>query len=333
MLLAEIQGKLKGTFGCSICGADEAANPEAAAAGEDALTSTIFGALRWLRPELGLLPILRHLELPVPEPAVPVVRLWPWEAVGVVGVGDADPGDVGCEPDVVIDLPERALTLVEVKLGAALGADPLQLPKEAVFAYRHASGRPWRLLCITPAVTAPRIPGFCIEGGRLALAAPMPLADSVASYFAAAASLGFGAGVPSAAEARAAVRWLSWSSIGTVLETARTKAVVAPHEVALLDDVIALLRRRGLLRPVFHGFRKLPERRLAWAAGALWRHAQASHGLWNIEARGCAWPDLRWLSSADRSRSSFRGFGAMPAERPFSWPKLQWLAANRSKRR
>jgi hypothetical protein len=162
MLLAEIQGKLKGTFACTVCG-DDGISLEAAVAIEDALTSTVFGALRWLRPELGLSPILRRLDLPVTAPD-PTIRLWPRDDVPVVGIGETKISDVGCEPDVVIDVPGQSFTLVEVKLGAALGAEPLQLPKEAIFAHRHARGRPWRLLCVTPGASEPRIPGISRRG-------------------------------------------------------------------------------------------------------------------------------------------------------------------------
>src|SRR5262249_19551421 len=157
--------------------------------------------------------------------------------------------------------------LIEVKLGAALGADPLQLPKEALFAHGHARGRPWRLLCVTPAVTAPHIRGFRVEGNLLAQDHPMPLADAVASYFAAAASLGRGGGWPSAEDVRASVRWLSWSSLGAMFEAAGRQGSVAPHEAALLDDVVALLHRRGLIRPMFHGFNIPPAHSLRWTAG------------------------------------------------------------------
>ncbi len=166
MLLAEIKGKLRGTFGCSTCGSD-GVSPGAVVATEDALTSTVFGALRWLRPELGLLPILRRIELPVVAPAVPTIDLWPRDKVPVVELEKGEMTEVGCEPDVVIDVPEQSYLLVEVKLDAILGADPLQLPKEAIFAHLHARGRPWRLLCITRGTSPPRIRGFQAVGDHL----------------------------------------------------------------------------------------------------------------------------------------------------------------------
>src|SRR5580700_5748377 len=113
MLLAEIQGKLKGTFGCAICG-DDGISLEARVATEDALTSTVFGALRWLPPELGLLPLLQLLELPGTETV-----------------------ERRCEPDAIIDAPAQSFVLIEVKLDSKLGGDPLQLPKEAIFAHRR----------------------------------------------------------------------------------------------------------------------------------------------------------------------------------------------------
>lgn len=330
MLLAEIQGKLKGTFGCSACGSD-GISPETAVAIEDALTSSAFGALRWLPPELGLVPLLRLLDLPVTARTTPTICLWPRDGIPLVGVGETEIREADCEPDVVIDLPEQSFALIEVKLGALLGADPLQLPKEALFAHRHARGRPFRLLCVTPGTTAPRIQGFRVEGGLLALSDRMPLADAVASYFAAAASLGRGTDWPSVPEVKAAVRWLSWSSIGALFEAVRAQVSTAHHEGNLLDDVVALLRRRGLMRPVFHGFEIAPARPLGWSMGTLWRRRQRS--LWSIRAKVAPWPALRWFSGEFRARSGFRGFGAVSTRGPAPWPKFWWLSTGTRKRR
>jgi hypothetical protein len=329
MLLAEIQGKIRGTFGCTACGND-GMSLEAAVAVEDALTSTVFGALRWLRPELGLLPLLRRLELPLLAPE-PSIRLWPRDGVPVIGIGDTKIAEVGCEPDVIIDVPAQSLTLVEVKLGAVLGAEPLQLPKEAIFAHRHARGRPWRLLCVTPGASPPRIQGFRVEGNRLALSDRMPLADAVASYFAAATPFARSADWPSAPEVRASVCWMSWSSFGALLETVRAQASTAQHEGNLLDDVVALLRRRGLMRPTFHGFEIVPARPLGWGAGVLWRRGQRS--LWNVRAKVTPWSAVQWLSGEIRTRSGFQGFGALSAKGPTPWPKLRWFSTDARKRR
>jgi hypothetical protein len=331
MLLAEIRGKLKGTFGCVVCGSD-GISPEAAVAIEDALTSSTFGALRWLRPELGLLSILRLLELPYNASDAPTVSLWPWDRVPVVSVGEeAEMVEVGCEPDAVIDLPGQGLVLVEVKLGAVLGADPLQLPKEAVFAHRLAHGRPWRLLCITTGTTAPRIQGFRLDGDRLVLTDRLPLADAVASYFSAVARQNATAtSWPSSSEVKAAVRWLPWSSLGALFATARAKFAAAPHEHALLDDVVALLRRRGLMRAEFHGFELTSVRPLKWSAGLLWR--RSAKPLWHIQAKVSPWPALKWLSHAIRARTGFQGFGTFSAKQSTKWPKFQWLSTRRRRR-
>lgn len=330
MLLAEIQGKLRGTFGCTACGNDRI-SPEALVATEDALTSTAFGALRWLRPDLGLLPFLRLLGLPFAASAVPTVRLWPWDTIPVVGIGATKFEEVGCEPDVTIDLPEQSFVVVEVKLGAILGSDPLQLPKEAIFAHRHARGRPWRLLCVTPSTTAPHIQGFSFERGRLALGQRMPLAEAVASYFAATTPLRRSAGLPSASEVRAAVCWMSWSSFGALFEAARAQASTAPHERTLLDDVVAIFRRRGLIRPVFHGFEVTRAQSLRWNAGVIWRRGRKP--LWSISSKVTPWSASPWLSAGTRTRSSFRGFSEISVRRPTPWPKLQWLSTGAKRRR
>lgn len=330
MLLAEIHGKLKGTFGCAVCGSD-GVTPEAAVAIEDALTSSAFGALRWLRPELGLLPILRLLELPCTESYVPTLSLWPWARVPVVSMDTAEFVEVGCEPDVVIDVPSQSLALIEVKLGSALGADPLQLPKEAVFAHRRAHGRPWRLLCITTGTTAPRIQGFRRDGDRIVLTDRRPLADAVASYFSAAThEYVEAANWPSASEVKAAVRWLPWFSLGALFEIARAKFATAPHEHALLEDVVALLHRRGLMRPEFHGFELASDRPLKWSAGLLWW--RSAKPLWNIQAKISPWPAPKWLSHASRARAGFQGFGAFSAKQSVIWPKFQWLSTRKRQR-
>lgn len=333
MLLAEIHGKLSGTFGCTVCRTDESVDSGARVATEDALTSTVFGALRWLRPDLGLAPLLRRMELPFASSAVPVVSVWPRDGIPVIDVGEAELAEVGCEPDVVIDVLENSFALVEVKLGAVLGAEPMQLPKEAIFAHRHARGRPWRLLCLTRGTTAPLISGFRAEAGRLARGDWMPLADAVASYFVAAAVLGHTTGYPSASEVKASVRWLSWSALGASLEVARAQLSALPHEVSLLDDVIALLHLRGLMRPVFHGFEIACTRPLGWSAGALWRRSRTRRPLWSIEHSVTAWPALRWLSGSVGTRSGFQGFGAIPAKRPAPWPNLQWFSTGAPNRR
>ena len=88
---------------------------------EDILTSNVFGLLRYLPPEHGLLPFLAHasshdgrkLEMPVPIPDVEVdTEFWP---------PLAEQGCTRCEPDVLIRIAwpppdcRRFLVLVEAK--------------------------------------------------------------------------------------------------------------------------------------------------------------------------------------------------------------------------
>lgn len=306
MLLAEIRGKLRGSFDCTNCGTHGAIAPEASLCIEDALTSTVFGAMRWLRPELGILPLFRRLELPADETAIANIELWPWHVVSLLGLEASELSDVGCEPDALLHIEDQGLVLMEAKrgLGIQLGDQPLQLPKEAVVAHRCAKGRPWRLLCVTSGTTAPWIRGFRAENGRLILADSMPLADAVASYFEAAATIGSRADWPLAADVRANTRWMSWSTIGALMNVARTRSPVARQEAALLSDVVGYLKRRGLMLPEFRGFEIATAPSLLWDVGKLWRHEDAA---------------MR------RATGDFRGFTSLSAMAPTSWPKLRWF--------
>ena len=274
--------------------------------------------------------MLCKIELPVTQPAALTIELWPSNAVPFLRAEATEIAELRCEPDVVIDAPGQSLAVVEVRAGGTARCRA-GLGKEAIYAHRRAGGRPWRLLCVTRDTFAPRIQGLRIEGGRLTLGAPMPLTNAVGSYFEAAASLGHGVGWPSASEVRAAVRWLPWSWFGRLFEEAQAAASIAPHEANLREDVVAILRRRGVMRPEFHGFRSVPSPPLGWNVGALWRPQQGS--LWSITARTSPWPAPRWLFGQARKRSGFQGFGVISAKGPAPWPKLQWFSTVARKRR
>jgi len=124
---------------------------------------------------------------------------------------------------------------------------------------------------------------------------------------------------------------MSWSSFGALLETARAQLSTAPHEGNLLDDVVALLRRRGLMRPTFHGFEIASTPPLGWGAGVLWRRGQRS--LWNIHAKVSPWSAPHWLSGEIGARSGFQGFGALSVGAPTPWPTLRWFSADARKKR
>ncbi|WP_437950164.1 hypothetical protein WME98_04625 [Sorangium sp. So ce296] len=323
MLLAEIQGKLKGTFACAACGSSDGVRLEAASAMEDVLTSNVFGALRYLRPELGVLPLLEHLDLRLDPAHSPRLTAWPSNVASIVALGDRELRDVGCEPDVVLE-GRAALVLVEVKLGAPLGADPMQLPKESIVAHQRASGRPWRLLCVTPGATAPHLQGFRVEEGRLARGPVVPLAEAVASYFTAATMLRPVADWPRASEVRANVRWMSWSSVGKLLRAAFERNATAPHEENLLADVLALLQMRGLLRPDFHGFTRLEATLFQRLGHPLWRRPRPrARSLWSFACTVTPWPKLRWLASVAGGVGP-RGFAALRPRPLASWPGAIW---------
>lgn len=325
MLLAELRGKLKATFACATCGDEAGVAPEAIVAAEDVLTSYVFGALRYLRPELGLLPLLHFLELPI-EPKAPAhVAAWPRANLSLVKVDDNKLTAVCCEPDVLVETP-TALVVVEVKLSMRLGTEPNQLPKEAIVAYQRASSRPWRLLCITPGSSEPQIASFREVEGRLVPGAVAPLADAVTSYFAAAADVGRSDDWPTSREVKANVRWLPWSRLGALIAEALERNHAAPHEVDLVNDLLDLLRNRGLLRPPFRGFSKIPSVALAHLERALWRRPEPQvPSLWGSTGPVSPWPRPRWFTAWLTNESKFHGFQRLAALQTSTWTKPRWL--------
>src|ERR1700677_1942390 len=98
MLLAELHGKVH-AFACPECRAE--VDPVAAAAIEDALTSYVFGALRSLPPEHGLLPILNDAapgRFIVSTTDDVDVKPWPFGSVDVIEVAGGHPTSIGVEP-------------------------------------------------------------------------------------------------------------------------------------------------------------------------------------------------------------------------------------------
>jgi hypothetical protein len=271
VLLAEIKKKL-GRALASVLGGTEGEEPAIDYFDfEDVLTSNVFGALRYLEPKYGLEPVLRRLGLA----PIRAARVDVWEA------------EDGCEPDVIIDL-QHSVVLVEAKLRAPFGDD--QLEREVVFAHRRAGGRPWRLLCVTTHHREPAYRGTA-------------LAKGVASSFADENALGL-----SPCEIERRIAWMPWSEIATRLEESLETLAPPPHAVALIEDVLASLCSRGLMRPPFHGFGRVPPMSLAWAASP-WSTTAAppsERGFhWRVPALSDRWRG--WLLTA---HPHFAGFGA-----------------------
>jgi hypothetical protein len=96
---------------------------------EDILVSNVFGLLKYLPPEEGLLPFLRNCVDPegrplpgLDQPGISVVlenrKFWPWHS---------EPGCLGCEPDVEFMLcwPDgrKVLVFVEAKYHAGKSSE------------------------------------------------------------------------------------------------------------------------------------------------------------------------------------------------------------------
>lgn len=288
MLLAELHRKLRVRASCSACG--EAGDVLSPGASEDALTSTVFGLLRYTKPELALLPLLTHIDLDAVPGSAWDLRPWPRYDVDILPVASADTKRVICEPDMVIEGP--SFVVIEAKLGAPLGGDPTQLPEEITIAHRRASGRQWRVVCVTAHSRMPSTSSFRARSGTIVLDEPMPLADAIASYFDAIALLGVAGNWPTSEQVRRHLRWLSWQSVGNLVSDAFREPSLASHDRALSMDVIELLRFRALYADPFRGFSALEAAPLQWPLGG-WLNGPRFSRLLALELR---WPPATWLA-------------------------------------
>jgi hypothetical protein len=283
MLVAEIRRKLGRALACSVC--REASVTDSYFGFEDVLTSNVFGALRYLDPLYGLAPLLRDLGLGVT--ACPTIEFWRKVE--------------GCEPDVIIDLGD-VVVVVEAKLYAPFGLD--QLPREALFIHRLADGRPWRLLCVTDHAREPSHHRFDVNRD------PVPgdltsLAEGVASYFERSNEIG----LPLREIARRVI-WMSWSHIAERLDAVRRTVSVPLPSRARLDDLLASLEARGLVRPPFHGFSRLPQRSPRWSVPPIWKvdadvaaRALRTEFTWSLSEMTSTWRG--WLGPASSSKRFF----------------------------
>lgn len=318
MLLAELQKKVAHQFECPTCG--DVTNPAAQLGIEDALTSYVFGTLRYLPPEAGIIPVLNAAGV-MPGAAHDFeIILWPFDTVLLDPIGEVGPTPIGVEPDVIV-MGGGLVVCVEAKLGSRLGADPLQLPKEVIHVAREARalGLDWRLVCLTADPHEPWLSCFEPRGGRLSTSGQSRVADAVASYFAASS----GDGWPRPDDVRSRVSWISWSHIHDALGASQEGA--PPWCRRAVDDLRLLLGRKGLVPPKFHGFR-LSTPPLPDGIGAIWAAEVREHVLW--ESMGTAdFPAIPtlWSSTVDCNDKALWA-GMRDAVLPTSLPPI-WRTA------
>lgn len=295
MLLAQVRSKVGSMFNCPSCEADISLGTGI----EDALTSHVFGILRHLPARRATLPLLRGVGLDVEVADEPGVELWPFGSVRLVRVGESELVDLGVEPDATID-GRNALVTVEAKLGSKLGADPLQLPKQVVYSAAASPGRPWWLLCITTDSVEPSHHSFRVEHGRLVLGDLAPLANAVASYFDAIASIHPSYTWPLAADVLTCVRWTSWKAVARILKGAAGEEGIETWAASALNDLYALLQLQGIVTPEFQGFR-FERRVLPAGISPIWRARDAS--LWSgLRVWSSCASSKGWLTAGEPKR-------------------------------
>jgi hypothetical protein len=225
---------------------------------EDQLTSDVFGRLRYLHPDRGLLPIVMAAES-MSGAGCPVATSIHGEPEWVFW-----PTFPGVEPDVLItfDTPEgQTAVIVECKylsgksgsfnpgdenIVASASADQLAREFLALETLRQHFPRRF-LLYVTGHEVVP--------------------SDEIDASFQALAVLA------ASSNARSQVFWLSWSSIWRALTNECRRPFLTRFERLVVDDLLALLRHKGYRS--FTGWPE-PERPLCSADGSLWYSAGPS---------------------------------------------------------
>lgn len=257
MLPASLRGKLRGRGNCAECESEVHASFTFETSLEDAVTSTILGALRYLPRHAGIDRILAWLKHDC-GPGPVTIDFWPSAPVAFVGLGERHASTARCEPDAVIQ--GDVLVVIEAKLGSALGADPLQLPKEVTFAHQRAGGRPWRVLAISADSQEPQHPRFAAVDDQLNRVGSGGLRESVASYFAAVEQLVPGLGLPSPDDVAKRIDWMSWRSVLDLLLSGHSEE---SHDWNLMTDVRKFATAAALWNPPFGGFSAVSAERIA----------------------------------------------------------------------
>lgn len=183
---------------------------------EDSLTSAVFGALRYLpRTVLGsVLDQAIGKKFSTKGLADANFRFWPQFPQGT-------------EPDVIIEV-DRTMIVIEAKYESGFSAN--QLAREwlhgSQVARANKLGGPW-LLAVTPHPMAPSaIEEALSELNKENLGGFKPNGQD-------------------------SIKWLPWRRIASVIREFGSSAM--PHEKALVDDVLELMKQRGV-DSMFEGF-------------------------------------------------------------------------------
>jgi hypothetical protein len=193
---------------------------------EDLLTDAVFGAIRHLPAAQVLRPLLERVGV---RPSASDlqradVRLWPSIPMPLW------PGTI-IEPDVIV-LAGRHVVVFEAKLHSGFGRYPDRTAGSDLIhhqlAVQYAAVEHWaageRLLppVVVAVTTSPERPDSEFAMAAASLSALSPRASAADT-----------------------LRWMSWRSIGEVLERSEG---LRTHERRLADDVLALMDRRGVRR-------------------------------------------------------------------------------------
>ena len=235
---------------------------------EDLLTSDVFGCLRYLPPETGLLPFLRTVqsvqgrELQLIAPISKVHALfWPW----------LDFKDLSaCEPDVLLGLEDEGgslhIVMIEAKYHAGVsseadeGEDPRHQLARELDALRGVSGATFgldaatiidsrTLVFVTADLAMPR--GEMLGGLEEFTAKRREEAD---------------------------IFWTSWRHLPSVLEHSLAADSDSGRR-AVSEDIIALLVRKGLT--MFRGIEPVTQ-----------RFSPTDFDFYHIERPSYLWPEI-----------------------------------------
>ena len=214
---------------------------------EDLLTSDVFGCLRYLPPEIALLPFLqtaRSIHGRDLQFGAEILRVhtsfWPW-----LKFSDRIP----CEPDLVLGLEVESglvhLVMVEAKYYSGLSSEE----GEDVAPQNQLARELDNLNATTPA-TLKWGPGLRVASRTLLFVTAdlaMPRTDLAAAFDE----------FRRKRKQEVDILWTSWRSLPSILEDSLATER-DPGSRAVLEDMLALLLRKGLVR--FGGVERVSQR-------------------------------------------------------------------------
>ncbi len=199
---------------------------------EDILTSNVFGVLRYIRPEDGLLPFLRESEaiygdiaplLELKSPCQADYEFWPQlkESSAVGGQIYECPS---CEPDVLIRITDSTGTKVNVLVEAKLSSGKSSRPSDDPDRLHDQLAREWdNLLCQSEKLGAEPVLIYLTAD----FSAPIEQVDESGKEY-----------LRKRHQHRFACAWLSWRKIPVAFQE--------NSENALIQDLIQLCNRMNL---------------------------------------------------------------------------------------